>query len=130
MKLFIYQIILITILILILDFTFFYLIKKHFLKLIQDIQHKPLKLKWEYVILSYLTLSFTIYYFVVKDNKDLFYSFILGSTIYSIYETTNMAIFEKWNYMFLIIDFFWGGILFSLTTYITYYLINFFFLIK
>jgi uncharacterized membrane protein len=130
MKLFIYQIFLITIITLIFDFIYFYSIKKHFLKLIQDIQHKPLKVRWEYVIISYLTLVFTIYYFIIKDSKDLLYSFILGSTIYSIYETTNMAIFEKWNYMFLIIDFFWGGILFALTTFLTNYLINFFFLKK
>jgi uncharacterized membrane protein len=130
MKLFIYQIILITIITLILDFIYFYSIKKHFFKLIQDVQHKPLKIRWEYVILSYLTLVFTIYYFVIKDSKDLLYSFILGSTIYSIYESSNMAIFEKWSYIFLIIEFFWGGILFAVTTFLTNYLIKFFFLIK
>ena len=130
MKLFIYQIFLITIIVLILDFIYFYSIKKYFFKLIQDIQHKPLKVRWEYAIFSYLTLIFTIYYFVIKDSKDLLYSFILGSTIFSIYETNNMAIFEKWNYMFLIIKIFWGGFLFAITTYITNYLINFFFLKK
>ena len=63
MKLFIYQIILITIITLILDFSYFYFMKKQFLKLIQDIQHKPLKLKWDYVIWCYLTIVYTIYYF-------------------------------------------------------------------
>ena len=130
MKLFIYQLFLITIIVLILDFIYFYSIKKYFFKLIQDVQHKPLKVRWEYAIFSYLTLVFTIYYFVIKDSKDLLYSFILGSSIYSIYQSTNMAIFEKWNYMFLIIEIFWGGFLFSITTYITKYLINFFFLKK
>jgi uncharacterized membrane protein len=130
MKLFIYQIFLITIITLIFDFSYFYFMKKYFLKLIYDIQHKPLKIRWEYVIISYLILVFTIYYFIIKDSKDLLYSFILGCTIYSLYETTNMAIFEKWSYIFLIINFLWGGILFALTTFLTNYLINFFFLKK
>jgi len=130
MKLFIYQIILITIITLFLDFIYFYLLKKHFFKLIQDIQHKPLKLKWDYVIYCYLTLVFIIYYFVVKDGKSLLYSFTLGSSIFSVYETINMATFEKWSFIILLFDIFWGGILFALTTFLTNYLINFFFLIN
>jgi uncharacterized membrane protein len=130
MKLFIYQIILITLIVLILDIIYFFSIKKHFLKLIQDIQHKPLKLKWDYVIYCYLTLIFIIYYFIVKDGKSLLYSFTLGSSIFSVYETTNMAIFEKWSIIILLFDIFWGGILFALTTFFTNYLINFFFLKK
>jgi uncharacterized membrane protein len=127
MKLFIYQIILITLIVLILDIIYFFSIKKHFLKLIQDIQHKPLKLKWDYVIYCYLTLIYIIYYFIVKDGKSLLYSFTLGSSIFSVYETTNMAIFEKWSVIILLFDIFWGGILFALTTFFTNYLINFFF---
>ena len=127
MKLFIYQIILITLIVLILDFSYFYFIKNKFFKLIQDIQHKPLKLKWDYVIYCYLTLIYIIYYFIVKDGKSLLYSFTLGSSIFSVYETTNMAIFEKWSVIILLFDIFWGGILFALTTFFTNYLINFFF---
>jgi uncharacterized membrane protein len=130
MILIVYQIILITISTLILDIIYMYTFKKQLLKLVQDVQQKPLKPRWEYIICSYLTLIFIIYYFVIKDKKDLFYSFTLGSCIYSIYESTNLAIFEKWNYMFLIIEFLWGGILFAVTTYITNYLTNFFFLKK
>ena len=43
---------------------------------------------------------------------------ILGWVIYGVYETTNAAIFKKWDYFSLTIDTIWGGILFSLTTFI------------
>jgi uncharacterized membrane protein len=93
------------------------------LKVIKKIQNKPLKINWSYLILCYLFVSFTIYYFVIREKKSILYSFILGFCINGIYETTNMTIFDDWNQNIVIIDTLWGGILFSLVNYIYNYII-------
>ena len=105
-------------LIILLDFCYLYLIQKTMLNVIKTIQKEPLKLNWIYLILCYLVLSFIIYYFVIKERRSIFYSFILGFCIYAIYETSNMAIFKNWNQNIVFIDTLWGGILFSLVNII------------
>ena len=110
-------------LVLLLDFCYLSLVKNTMLNVIKNIQKKPLKINWIYLILCYLILSFTIYYFVIKERKSILYSFILGCCIYGIYETSNMAIFTNWNKNVVIIDTIWGGILFSLINYIYNYII-------
>jgi uncharacterized membrane protein len=106
-----------------LDFCYLYLTKNTMLKVIKNIQKNPLKINWIYLILCYLTLSFTIYYFIIKERKSILYSFILGVCIYGIYETSNMAIFTKWKQNVVIMDTIWGGLLFSLVNYIYKYII-------
>jgi uncharacterized membrane protein len=93
------------------------------LKVIKNVQNKPLKINWTYLILCYLLISFTIYYFVIKDKKSILYSFILGCCINGIYETTNMTVLYNWNQNIVFIDTLWGGILFSLVNYIYNYII-------
>jgi len=113
----------ILILVLLLDSTYLSLIQTTMLKIINNVQNKPLKINWTYLILCYLLVSFTIYYFVIKERKSILYSFILGFCINGIYETTNMTILDKWNQNIVIIDTIWGGILFSLVNYIYNYII-------
>ena len=43
---------------------------------------------------------------------------ILGWVIYGVYESTNLAVFKKWDLKTVLVDGIWGGILFGLTTYI------------
>ena len=43
-----------------------------------------------------------------------------------VYETTNKAIFNKWTWSTVLIDGLWGGILFGLTTFLTYRLVAFY----
>jgi uncharacterized membrane protein len=93
------------------------------LKVIKNVQNKPLKIKWTYFILCYLVISFTIYYFVIREKKSILYSFILGFCIYAIYETTNMTILTNWSQNVVILDTIWGGVLFSLVNYIYNYII-------
>ena len=52
------------------------------------------------------------------------YACLLGLFVYGFYELTNLAIFNKWTYKSVIIDTLWGGILFTLTAFITYKLVN------
>jgi len=47
-------------------------------------------------------------------------AFLLGLTIYAVYELTSMALLKKWSWLTVIMDTTWGGILFGLTTYLVY----------
>ena len=46
-------------------------------------------------------------------------AFLFGLIIYGVYDMTNMALFKKWSLILSILDIFWGGILFSLTIYLS-----------
>lgn len=113
----------ILILVLLIDLCYLSIVQSTMLKVIKNIQNKPLKIKWTYFILCYLIISFTIYYFVIKERKSILYSFILGFCIYGIYETTNMTILTNWKQNVVILDTIWGGVLFSLVNYIYNYII-------
>ena len=62
--------------------------------------------------------------FIIKDKKPIYDAFLLGFSIYAVYETTTAAIFKDWNSWLVIMDSLWGGILFSLITIIIYKLIS------
>jgi uncharacterized membrane protein len=61
-----------------------------------------------YVFLSYLLLETTSY-------KQAFFH---GLCTYGMYEATNYAIFEKYDWKFAIADTLWGGILFVVARYL------------
>ena len=44
---------------------------------------------------------------------------MFGISIYGTYDLTNYAILDKWNLKAVVMDTLWGGILFSLTRYLT-----------
>ena len=92
--------------------------------MIKIIQNSEFKFNVIPAILAYLVLCFTINYFClpfVKENniKLLTHSFLLGIVVYATYDFTCGAIFEKWDQKLMIIDILWGGVLFSLTNYLT-----------
>ena len=76
------------------------------------------------IILCYTIIIGVLQYFIIQKfnyvNLDvLMQSFILGFSIYSIYELTNYILLKNWPLYFVIVDSLWGGILFMLVTYIT-----------
>jgi uncharacterized membrane protein len=106
--------------ILVLDFIFFYLCKDVMLSAVKSVQKSVLEINIFYGILCYLVLTFALYYFIIKDKRSIFDAFLLGFSIYAVFETTTKSIFKNWNPLLVLIDTLWGGILFSLTTFITY----------
>ena len=104
----------------VLDFIYISSHSNYFKIVYKSIQNSKLKVKYDGGVLAYFFLVLAVNYFILKDNnKDLKDSFILGLCIYAIYETTNYATFDKWPIYMLIVDSIWGGILFTLTTYLT-----------
>lgn len=109
---------LITLIIGLLDFIYINLILKYFQNMILKIQKTPIKLRLIPAILCYLVLIFSVYYFIILQNAPLINAFLLGFSIYSVYELTNYGTIKDWNLKFVIADSIWGGILFLLTTFI------------
>jgi uncharacterized membrane protein len=105
---------------LVLDFIYFYLFKNVLLNAVKSVQKSPLQINIFYGLLCYLVLTFVLYYFIIKDKKPIYDAFLLGFSIYAVYETTTAAIFKNWNSWLVIMDSLWGGILFSLITVIIY----------
>lgn len=92
----------------------------HFRTLVKNIQGTPLKLNIFSTILTYISLVFGLWYFIVREKRPISDAFLFGLAVYSVYEFTNKAIFNKWDWGTVIMDTIWGGILFSSTTYLVY----------
>jgi len=107
-------------LIIIIDLCYLLSIKNIYNNMIYDIQQSYIQPKFISIFLCYIFLSFGLYHFIIKQNKEPIEAFILGIVIYGVFDTTNYSIFDKWNKYLSIIDTLWGGILLYITTYIYY----------
>ena len=98
-----------------LDYIYIQNIKDRFEKMLISIQNEKLKAKYLGIIICYSIMLFVIKYFVIDKNLSLLESFLLGSSIYGIYDMTNYATITNWDFNFAIFDILWGGTLFLLT---------------
>lgn len=76
------------------------------------------------VFLCYVALVALLNYFIIQkyrkiSGRVIFEAFFLGATTYLIYEATNLATFKDWPMYMVIVDSVWGGILFSIVSYLT-----------
>jgi uncharacterized membrane protein len=111
-----------SIILLALDSIFIYFISSTFTSQIFDIQRSPLHVNIVGAILCYGLLILGLNYFILHKRRSVFDAFLLGMVIYGVYETTSLALLRNWRLSTVIIDTLWGGILFGLTTYLTYLL--------
>jgi uncharacterized membrane protein len=118
------QIIISAIAMLLLDFVYLSGFSKFFNDLVTSIQGTKIKFNPVGAILCYILLIGGLNYFIIARRKSLQEAFILGIVIYGVYETTNLTILSKWSPKAVALDTLWGGILFALTTKITYMLTN------
>jgi uncharacterized membrane protein len=103
-----------------LDFIYLSTFSKFFNQLVKSIQGTPIKFKMVGAVLCYLLLILGLNYFIIDQKKSVMDAFLLGIVIYGVYETTNYAILDKWNMKAVALDTMWGGVLFAITTKITY----------
>jgi uncharacterized membrane protein len=87
---------------------------------ISKIQKSPFKLNYLGAILSYIFLLFLLYKFIIHPKKPVTDAVLLGMGIYAVFDFTNLAIFNNYPFFLSILDIVWGGLLFGLTTFITY----------
>lgn len=100
------------------DFLYLYSMSDKFRKMIKLIQGSELEMSLIPTFFCYIFLIFLLYYFIVYKKAPIIDAFLLGLGVYGVYETTNLAIFKKWDPLIGTVDTIWGGILFSLTYFI------------
>jgi len=110
--------------ILVLDYFFLFLISGRVSKIISRIQGSKMIVDKMYASIVYLFLFLQLYYFIWLKKGTLVEAFLLGSTSYGIYEFTNMSFLKHWDYTLALIDTLWGGILYTLSIYITRYIMT------
>jgi uncharacterized membrane protein len=106
---------------LLLDAVYLMIMKDAFKKQIELIQNSPLELNMYAGAVCYIALAIGLYYFIIKDKKPVRDAFLLGLVIYTVYETTTMALFKDWQLKNAVIDSIWGGVLFATITQLLYY---------
>ena len=115
---FIKNILLLSLILVLVDAGFLYLIKNNFQEMIKKIQGSSLEMKILPTIACYIILVSSLYYFIIYKKGSYLDAFLLGFFIYGVYETTNMAIIKNWDYKIGLIDLSWGGFLFLITSYL------------
>jgi len=89
---------------------------------IAKVQRTVMTIKPSGVIACYLFLIFGLYYFILRENRPIVDAFFLGIVIYGVYDATTYAVLKQWSPYLAITDTLWGGVLLSVTTAITYYM--------
>lgn len=91
-------------------------------RVIADVQRVALQMKPLGAIVVYFAIAFAYLMFARRDGstKDgsIQKAFLLGATIYAVFDFTNYAIFKKYPLWFALMDTLWGGILFAIISYI------------
>ena len=98
--------------------------KSWFNKQVIAVQGSPIQMRIIPTIVVYFFLLLALYYFIIREKRTPFEAFVLGISIYAVYEFTNYAILAKWSPISVAIDTLWGGVLFYLTTLIYYKYLN------
>ena len=93
------------------DAIFFWVNQTFLGKTIQKVQHAPVKLRIVGAVICYIALTILMY---LTLSWDVPKTFLLGSSIYAVYEGTNYAIFKEWPLSMVLLDTVWGGLLFLL----------------
>ena len=83
------------------------------LKSIEAIQGEPVHIRYGSAIIVYLFLAYML--LQTKSAKE---AFIYGVCIYGVYDFTNHALFEQYDWKFAIADTLWGGVLFVLARHL------------
>ena len=82
-------------------------------KMIERIQGAPIKMRYVSAVIVYLFLAYML--LETKSNKQ---AFLYGVSIYAVYDFTNHAFFDQYDWKFAIVDPLWGGVLFVIARHL------------
>jgi uncharacterized membrane protein len=98
---------------------------------VMNVQHHKLVFNMKYAFVSYILLVYGLYFFVYKHitkqnwiNESIINGFIFGLIVYGVFDMTNLAIFKNYSLFTGLIDMLWGSLLMSITSFLTYYLLE------
>lgn len=112
------QLIIIFLSFLLLDLLFFWVNQSFLSKTLISVQGSKPNVRYLSAFFCYVALTFLMYYFIIKPKRGLLDAFLLGIGVYTVYETTNYALFKNWPLQMVIMDILWGGILFFIVAYL------------
>jgi len=104
---------------LLLDYIYLYLTKDSFIKMVVNIQNTTFKFNLLGAIISYTLLIIANYKFLYNKKSDYKDAFLLGIIIYGVFDGTNLALFKNYDINLGIKDTLWGGILMTITYYLS-----------
>ena len=108
----------------VIDYIYLSSVSKYYHEMIEQIQNSRMNMNILGAIICYILLIFNLNYFILNKNNNVLDAFLLGFSTYGIFDATNFAVLDKWRADLSIMDTIWGGILYSLTTYITNFINN------
>jgi uncharacterized membrane protein len=114
------------ILFVVLDGYYLNFVKDYFNSQVKKIQGTPIKINLIYTAITYVFLIFGLNYFIIQKHRSVKDAALLGLVIYGVYEFTNISLFSNWSLLTVIMDTTWGTILYSLTTFLVYKIMEIF----
>jgi len=114
------EIVLTSIVFLLLDAAYITLTKSAWDVQIASIQRVSMQIRPVGAIVCYILLILGLYYFILRTRCSPLDAFLLGVLIYGVFESTNYAVFKKWDWKIAVMDTLWGGSVFALTTLAVY----------
>jgi len=103
-----------------LDFIYLSFNKGAFETQIVQIQRVVMQVKLVPAMVCYLLLILGLNYFILSRHRPVYEAVLLGIVIYGVFDSTNYALFKKWDWKLAVMDGLWGGVLLGLTTFIVY----------
>ena len=98
---------------------------------VEGIQNQPLRVRYIYAILSYAILAIIPVYIAYKTSTiefnligTLLNGVVVSFFVYSIYNTTNLAIFNNYNQKTALYDILWGTFMITFVSVIVSYIYN------
>jgi uncharacterized membrane protein len=99
--------------------------KERYTKMIPQIQKSPMRVRYFPAFLSYMTIIIPVFFFSLPNIRKetrlrdaLFYGGFLGACMYGMFSFTNYALIDNWDTTVVFLDTLWGGILYTLVSYI------------
>ena len=77
-------------------------------RMLEQIQNAPLAPRYISALVVYCALAY-----LVLKTKSVGEAFMLGVAVYAVYDFTNLAVFQDYDWRFAIADSIWGGVLFT-----------------
>jgi len=89
-----------------------------FKRMVKKIQNSAVKINFLYAASCYVLLMAAFNYFIIKKKGSYLDAFLLGFFIYGVFDFTNLALFNKYDFAIGIQDTIWGGLLFVSTLFV------------
>jgi uncharacterized membrane protein len=82
-------------------------------EMIRDIQGSALQMKIWPAVVVYLALAY-----LATIPRSHIEAFLLGTSVYAVYDFTNLATLKNYQPAFAVADSLWGGVLFAIVSYL------------